>query len=83
MEKVAKITETTLLPISLVLTIIGGVFWLTMIYSQTEANAKEISKIKDDGREIISKIDEKQTLMLDRLSRIEGRLEIIQHKQEK
>jgi hypothetical protein len=81
MSSVQKITENTLLPISLVITLVGGVFWLTTIYSQSNANAVEIKEMKTKQELIIQELSEKQTLMLDRLARIEGRLESIQHKE--
>ena len=40
-----KITEKTLLPLSLVITLSSGIFWLTKQYIQTEANAETISKV--------------------------------------
>lgn len=79
-ERISKITENTLLPISLVVVLIGGVFWLTSIYNQTVANAQDILNIQETQDIMIEKLTEKQTLMLDRLSRIEGRLENIQHR---
>lgn len=41
-----KITESTLLPISLVITLLGGGGFVTYIYYQTVANAKELSELK-------------------------------------
>jgi len=67
-----KISEETLLPISLVIVLVGGVFWLSSAYSQITANAADIADIKDERVElttVISRIDR-------RLSRIEGRLKI-------
>lgn len=78
-EKITKITESTLIPISFVVSLVGGVFWLTTIYSQSNANAVEITEIKSKQEVLVQTLNEKQTLMLDRLSRIEGRLENIQH----
>jgi hypothetical protein len=39
------ITEKTLLPVSLVIVIIGGVFWLTTLHSKVNANEKELDEI--------------------------------------
>ncbi len=59
----SKITENTLVPLSLVITLAGGIFWLTVIYSKTEANAA----LGDRMSTALESIDQ-------RLSRIEGRL---------
>lgn len=37
-----KITESTLIPISLAITIVGGAGFVTFVYWQTAANAREI-----------------------------------------
>ena len=41
---IKKISETTVIPISMVLILFGGVFWLTQIYVQGNANAAAITK---------------------------------------
>lgn len=41
-----KITEGTLVPISLVLTILGGVVWLTMIYQKVEASQSKLGQLE-------------------------------------
>lgn len=46
MKSLGKITEGTLIPISLVIAIIGGIFWLTGIYYQGVANASAVSALK-------------------------------------
>lgn len=40
-----SITESTLIPISLVITLLGGAFFVTYIYFQSDANAKAIEKL--------------------------------------
>lgn len=42
----SKITENTLVPVSLVLSILGGAGFVTYVYFQTSANAKAIEEIK-------------------------------------
>lgn len=62
------ITEKTLIPLSLVMTLIGGVFWLTSIYFEAKAANSSITEIKqkqDSYTETLNSIDK-------RLSRIEG-----------
>ncbi len=39
-----RISENTLMPVSLVIILIGGVFWLTQIYVQGNDNSKAIEK---------------------------------------
>lgn len=59
-----KLTEQTLIPLSLVGSIIGGVIWLSVIYYKSEATAKDVDQLKQYQLEVIS-----------RLSRIETKLE--------
>lgn len=66
-----KITENTLVPISLLTVIVGGVFWLSSMYSKVEAHAKsmEVVEAKQDKHiEVLQSIDK-------RLTRIEAKLE--------
>lgn len=67
-----KLTEQTLIPVSLVGSIIGGVIWLSVIYYKSEATAKDVDQLKEYQLEVIHK-----------LSRIETKLELIETKQEK
>lgn len=48
----SKITEKTLIPLSLLAIIIGGVIWLTTMYSQGTANAESIRDIRSDNKGI-------------------------------
>lgn len=41
-----KITENTLVPISILGVIVGGIFWLSNMYFQTKASADDIVEIK-------------------------------------
>jgi hypothetical protein len=65
-----KLTEQTLIPLSLVGSIIGGVVWLSVIYYKSEATAKDVDQLKQYQLEVIHK-----------LSRIETKLELIESKQ--
>lgn len=70
----SKITEKTLIPLSLVITLSGGIYWFTATYFQSVANAKDIAELKSDNRgvtEIMRSVDT-------RLSRIEGKLGVNQ-----
>jgi len=64
----AKITKDTLVPISLVITIVLVTVWLSQTHFTASANAKDIIEVKKDIK-IIRRIDR-------RLSRIEGKLNI-------
>ena len=68
-----KITEKTLIPLSLVISIVGGVFWLTTMWADTQANALTIEKIEFKqekfSRAVVDKLDD----IKDRLARIEER----------
>lgn len=67
-EKEVKINEKTLIPLSLMITIIGGVYWLSNLNFKANASEKEIEKLNKKIT-VIQSIDT-------RLSRIEGALNI-------
>ena len=66
------ITGKTMVPISLVISLLGGGGWLTTVHSTVQQNAKAIEKIeaaKTEEVQLLRRINE-------RLSRIEGKLGI-------
>ena len=68
-----KITEKTLVPLSLLGAMVGGIFWLTSMYNQTLANTESV-------KEIIKKQDsysEDLHLIKMELSEIKGELKRI------
>ena len=67
------ISESTLMPISLIIVVIGGVFWLGELDAETRANAVEINKLQEQYNRILTSIDQ-------RLSFIEGKLSVDQSK---
>jgi hypothetical protein len=69
-NKVKQITEDTLLPISLVFALGGGVMWLTTIYNKTEAHAKALDQVVLKQDEYSRNLQEIMT----KLGRIEERL---------
>lgn len=75
-----KVTEKTLVPISLVTTIVGGVVWLTTLWYKTEANAAEIAQIKQTSTEIVKTLNENHLVIVDRLGRIETELKNLKQK---
>ncbi len=65
------ITEKTLVPISLVVVLIGGIIWLTQIYTTANANSDNIRDIK--------RMEFRYRKMLfDRLNSIDRRLAVIE-----
>lgn len=46
------ISEKTGISVSLLITLAGGIYWLTTLYSQNESNAQEIREIKREMREL-------------------------------
>lgn len=79
MEEVNRITKNTLVPLSLVLSLVGGGGWLTKQHFLAEANAKTIADLtrkiehQDDWREKkLEDINKELKEITQRLSRIEG-----------
>jgi|GEM_PF-3849010 len=42
-----KINETTLIPISLVVILVGGIVWLSQLYAKTDQNGIDIKDLKE------------------------------------
>jgi len=72
-----KITESTLLPISLVLSIVGGASWLTTIHAGEQKNAETISEMKTQAKEFSVSVGDKIDLLLERTARIEEQIKKI------
>lgn len=70
-----SITEQTLIPISLVITGLGGVGWLTTMHANVSANTAVISQIKAEQRDQ----EKVQNEILRSLARIDERLNRIEH----
>ncbi len=71
-REMKAITETTLLPISLVIVVIGGIVWLTSLYAKTDESFKAIARLESSQDAYYRNLQEIST----RLSRIEGKLGI-------
>lgn len=72
-----SITEGTLVPLGLAISIIGGGDgWMTTMYVKQEALAAWVDRQADFMREVRNTLTE----MNQRLSNIEGKLEVISHK---
>jgi len=52
-ELVKKITEKTLVPISLVIALMGGGSWMTSINSKADANALTLNRTVDTQKELL------------------------------
>jgi hypothetical protein len=72
-----KITEGTLIPISLVIVIIGGVSWLTTIHAGERRNSESITEIKAHAKEFSDNVGEKIDILLERTARIEEQIKKI------
>ncbi len=46
----SAISENTKVTIGLVMTLLGGIWWLTTLYSDVQTQASEIRNIKNDAR---------------------------------
>lgn len=71
---VRSITERTVVPISLVVTFIGGVIWLSTLYAETKQNTAEVTEIKKEFRAAMNEVRTLNLLVIERLARIEERL---------
>lgn len=66
--EVAKISEKTLIPLSLMLAVVSFVFWLSSISFKAEANAQSIKEIRQEQTRYMDDMAE----VRESLSRIEG-----------
>lgn len=69
-QAMRSITERTMLPLSLIISLGGGIAWFTSLYSLSESNSEriaELTKKQEYYLQFIQTIDR-------RLSRIEGKL---------
>lgn len=78
------LSENTMVPVSLVIIIIGGSVWLGTQYSLAKNNADQIVKIHSDIEGIEESRNQRRTQLWNRindqgkrLSRIEGKLDIL------
>jgi len=80
-EKIKSYLSTdTLLPLGFVLTIIGGVFWLSVMWSEGRSNAREITSIKIELKEMQIKnteLENRFTRFETILERLDKRTEIL------
>jgi hypothetical protein len=77
--RLKRITEDTLLPLSVVALLFGFVSWLTTLYNETRDHTDQIIEIKADQRLYGQKIDR----ILEKLGHIEGQLEVQKSQQQR
>lgn len=65
------LTADTFIPLSLIITLMGGVFWLSVMWAEGKTNAKEIVNIKVELRDMKEKNNQFET----RFTRLESALE--------
>jgi hypothetical protein len=66
------ITENTVIPISLMLSLVGGIVWLTTIYNKTEAHEESLRKIESKQEAYLQNLE----VIKVKLARIEMKLGI-------
>ncbi|HEY8272159.1 MAG TPA: hypothetical protein VIG33_14815 [Pseudobdellovibrionaceae bacterium] len=71
-----QITENTLIPISLVMTLLGGAAWLTAVWYDTKANAVSITEIKSEQKILAKDLVEMQKKTIEDLATIKVKLNI-------
>lgn len=69
-EKVRKITEGTLIPLSMVFSMAGGIIWLTTLHNKTQEIEKAVARIESNQELAQGKMLE----VITKLSTIEGKL---------
>jgi len=74
-QKPSFFHEGTWLPVSLVLSILGGVAWASVQAHQVSVNTQDLAQLKAHTRETRISQDEKLDEIIQRLSRIEGQME--------
>lgn len=71
-----KLTESTFIPLSLawaaVASVIGSVMWLTTIFVQGNANAKEIEGLKSEMK-VLHEIRERVIRIEEKVERVRGK----------
>lgn len=80
MEKPAIITKETLIPISVAITLVGGVVWLTMIFSDVNylkrdlADTKAIfnTQINDLRSNFAAQLNDMRTTLIDQMTEMKA-----------
>lgn len=72
--EIKRITENTLIPISIVVSLLGLSSWITVVWSQGVTNADDIHVMNEDRKILARRQNDKLDDILQRLSHIEGML---------
>jgi hypothetical protein len=87
---ISKITAETMLPISLLGVVAGGIFWLSVLYVNVEHATAEIAGIKEEIHNVNnsrasyrSKLWANQRDIDRRLAKIEGKLDFLIERSQK
>lgn len=70
-----KLTEQTLIPLSLVGSIIGGVIWLSVIYYKSEASAAKLEKLELKLEYLQEKLVMQNEKILERMAVLETKMD--------
>lgn len=62
-----KISEKSWVSLSLVIVIIGGVFWLSTLYARANSNSENLKDLKSYVYRSLERIDAKLDYIIDRL----------------
>jgi hypothetical protein len=71
---VSKITESTLIPISLVITVVSISVWIAAVSFETKANTVTLDKTETKVQFLEEKVIKQNEMVIERLSRIEEQL---------
>lgn len=72
-EKRSFISMDTVIPISLLITLAGGIFWLSTMFSNVQQNTKSIESLQEQ----VTEVNNNYVNLLDRTARIETKLDLI------
>ena len=80
MSDLKKITEQTLIPISLVIVLFGGVFWVTNIWSSVETLKKDFTEQREVQKQSSRDQNEKFDKIMNELYYLKGAVNGIKKK---
>lgn len=72
MSEIKKITEQTLVPISLIIILFGGVFWITNIWSSVESLKKDFTEQRAHNAQETRDVNEKFDKIMNELYYLKG-----------
>lgn len=76
-EKVSKLTEGTLVPVGLVITIIGVVYWASTSIADMRAQVKAIDERQDRQGAFALDVSKKYDVLNERTARMEGKIDTL------